>query len=210
RAGAREPGLEEELLAERHGFRLARHAVRGIGRERRRPRTVAQDLRDLVLREIDCAHLIGGNEAIGGAAGRHLERELPLPRHVEHQAVGAPVSGAERLHRRRVIHAVAVLWHLRIDFERLRLRLPGLRTSRYVDREVPGDLDGFSFESKKIARRLQPGRVARNRAGPSREAQYGCSKEAKTCSPFFHAMRSATSRGRSASQRRDQSAWPWM
>src|SRR4029077_13889862 len=98
----------------------------------------------------------------------------------------------------------------RIDFQGVRLRLPGFRAGGYVDREMLGDLDGFSFEPQQIARRLQPSRIGRNGARPRREAQYGCSKEAKTCSPFFHAMRSATSRGRSASQRRDQSAWPWM
>src|SRR5262249_12781660 len=113
------------------------------------------------------------------------------------------------LQRRRVVHAVAMLRHVGIDLQRLGFGLSGLRADGDVDGEVLRYLNRLCLVGKNVSLGLELRPLRGKAARPSREAQYGCSKEPKTCSPFFHAMRSATSRGRSASQRRDQSAWPW-
>ena len=132
------------------------------------------------------------SRAVRGARSADLEHELPASRHVEHQPLGAPASCAERLEARRVVHAVAMLRHVRVHLHRFGLRLSRLRADRNLEREMARHLDRLGLVGDDEARRLELRAVVTGEC-PSR--QCGGSKEPKSCSPFFHAMRSATSRG---------------
>jgi hypothetical protein len=81
---------------------------------------VLQNLGELLLAEFRQDHF--ACEPVGLSCGADLENEFPFARHVEHQSLGAPASGTERFHFGRIVHAVTVLGHVRVDFDRLRDR----------------------------------------------------------------------------------------
>lgn len=123
-----------------------------------------------------------------------------------------------------VVHAVPMLGHLRVDARRLRRVRAGARTDgdleceEFAERDrrgtrAPREDVALAFAPRGIVSR-QP-RIAGERGRCEQEAgqrrpDAHRSAAPNNASPFFHAMRSATSAGRSASQARDQRACSTM
>jgi hypothetical protein len=121
---------------------------------------VLEYFRDLVLREIDAGRKHDRvDRAIGGARRPDLEYKLPAPGHVEQQSFGAPAAWADEFQRRRVVHAVPVLGHVRVDLYRLGHGLAGLGANLKFEREVLRDLDRLGLIGDDEARRLEPDAV---------------------------------------------------
>src|SRR5258706_15933840 len=55
--------------------------------------------------------------AVGQPLAAHVEQELPAPRHVEQPSLGTESPVAHGLQAGRVIHAVPVLGHMRIQLD---------------------------------------------------------------------------------------------
>src|SRR5438874_1144526 len=83
----------------------------------------------------------GTSKHIGNILASHLEDEFPLARHVEHQAVGAPAARAQPGDRGRVVHAVAMLRHVRVDLQALGLGISGLGAGGDLNAEVLADFE---------------------------------------------------------------------
>ena len=127
---------------------------------------------------------------------------------------------AQRLQAGAVVHAVAVLGHRRVDAQQ-GARRPGTAARRSA--KGGSDLDGAGPGApgqlhRTVPRRSpasgaagRPPRAPRRRSQQPRASAHAswrarASIAPNSCSPFFQAMRSATSRGRSASHWRDQRA----
>jgi len=158
RAGAGETRLEEQALAERDRLGLAGDAVARILARCRRPGTVSENPLSFFVGKDDqlARHALAFDE----------EDELPFARHVEHQALGLPASWRERLHRRAVVHAVAVLGHVRVDLQVLRRRA-ALRAGGDLDREMLADFRRRAVGEDE-ALRFEANAVDRRRAGRRR------------------------------------------
>ena len=80
-----------------------------------------------------------------------------------------PIALAQN-HRRRVVHAVPVRRHVRIDLQRLRRR-SGLGARFHLDGEMLGDGKRGRFVDEDVPRRLEPRALERGRAGPRRRGE---------------------------------------
>ena len=176
-----------------------------------------------VTEEMRRAHQLIDNQRLLDeltALAAELEDELPAPRHVKQPSLRAIAPVAHRPHLRPVVHPVAVLRHVRVQLHLLGQGRAPLRAGRNLDAEVlahgdPGrdaavaEHQAFGLDARARRQLASMRNSSGHAAHCGRQRGAGgqrLSMPPKSVSPFFHAMRSATSCGKSASQRRDQSA----
>ena len=252
RAVARQPRVVEQRRAVADGRRLARHAVRRVAHRRRRPGADAPGCaarrRCSAARRSGCAP-VRRRPAVPPARRPSRQRALhPICSDCVSRCGAAPGPRSSKLSSQRpgmwnispsarywpaprgadagaVVHAVAVLGHLRIDAQLARQRRAAARAQREVDAEVPAHRHRVGQQLVDQQRPARPRCAACRCPGWSPQASAGaghgrqqrqqrppahCALPAfqneNSASALRQAMRSASGGGRSASQARVQLA----